>query len=63
MRWDGPGAVYRFLLFFGPFVHHRVEVEIVDEEEGFFYQAAATEAPGGSHDFSGEGLLDGVFGG
>jgi hypothetical protein len=39
------------------------EVEIFYIGEGFFYEAAATETPGGSHDFGGEGLLDGVFGG
>jgi len=39
------------------------KVEIVEEGEGFFYEAAATESPGGSHDFGGEGLFNGVFGG
>jgi hypothetical protein len=59
----GSGAVHGFLLFFGAFVDHGVDVEIFDEAECFFYQAAATETPGSSHDFGGEGLLDGVFGG
>jgi hypothetical protein len=56
------GAVYRFLLLFGAFVYHRIEVEIVEEGEGFFYQTATAETPGGSHDFGGEGLFDGVSG-
>jgi hypothetical protein len=33
-----------------------------NEAEGFFDEAAAAETPGGSHDFGGEGLFDGVFG-
>ena len=59
----GSGAVHGFLLFFGAFIDHGVEVEIVEEGEGFFDEAAAAETPGGSHDFGGEGLFDGVIGG
>ena len=58
-----PCSVYRFLLFFGSFVHHGVEVEIVDGGESFFDEAATPETPSGSHDFGGEGLFDRVFGG
>ena len=50
-------------MLFGAFVDHGVEVEIFDVREGFFDEAAAAEAPGGSHDFGGKGLFDGVFGG
>ena len=57
----GSGTVYGFLLLFGAFVDHGVEVEIVEEGEVLFHEAAAAETPGGSHDFGGEGLFDGVF--
>jgi len=57
------GAVHGFLLFFGALVDHGIEIEVVEEGESFFHEAAAAETPGGSHDFGGEGLFDGVFGG
>ena len=57
------GTVYRFLLLFGALVHHRVEIEVVYHAEGLFDEAAATESPGGSHDFGGEGCFEFAVGG
>jgi hypothetical protein len=59
----GAGAVYGFLLLFGSFIDHGVEVQVFDKAEGFFDEAAAAETPCCAHDFGGEGLFNGVFGG
>jgi hypothetical protein len=58
----GSGAVYGLLLFFGAFVLHGIEVEVVDAGEVLFDETAAAEAPGGSHDFSREGLFEFAYG-
>ena len=40
------------MLLFGAFVHHGVEVEIVDAGVGFFDEASAAETPGGSFEYA-----------
>ena len=58
----GSGAIHGFLLFFGSFIDHGVDVQVFDTAEGFFYEAAAAEAPGSAHDFEGEDLFGCAFG-
>jgi hypothetical protein len=41
----GAGAVHGFLLLFGAFIDHGVDVEVFDAAEGFVYQAATAETP------------------
>ena len=47
----GACPVYGFLMLFGAFIDHGVEVEIVEETEGLFYKAATADTPCGSRDF------------
>jgi hypothetical protein len=58
----GSGAVHGFLLLFGTFIDHGVDVKVFDAAESFFDEAAAAESPGDSHDFEGEELFEGAFG-
>jgi len=57
-----PRAIDRALLLGGFFVDHGIEVEFVDAGKGFFYEAAAAEAPCGSHNFGRERLFEDAFG-